>query len=111
MRRWYLVVSPEYTYTEVVIPETGQGPEMPTRDVAVIKAPNAQAAKWAACRLWEEHARPSWDCWPAIARGEHRHPLTGVTVQRWDDLPADDPESGGPPSPRVWRPFYAEVAS
>ena len=109
MSRWYLVVSPEYEYVEVVIPETGQGPTFETRDVAVVKADTAQQAKWAAARLWQEHARPSWDCWPAIARGDHKHPLSGVKAERWHD-PGDD-ERCLEPDPKAWGPFYAEAVS
>ena len=109
MSRWYLVTSPEYTYVEVVIPETGQGPTFETRDVAVIKADTAQQAKWAAARLWQEHARTSWDCWPAIARGDDKHPLSGVTAERWECQ--YDYERSRDPDPKAWRPFYAEVSS
>jgi len=103
--RWYLVRSPEYTYVEVAIPETGQGPTMDTRDVAVIRARTAKDAKWAAVRLWEQNARPSWECWPAIARGEHAHPLAGVTAERWPGPLGER----GEPDRFGWGPFYADI--
>lgn len=105
MSRWYQVVSPEFSYVEVVIPETGQGPTMDTCDVAAVKAPNANAAKWMATHLWEIYG--GVDCWPKIARRDGRHPLSGVKATRWEDLPENAREASTPQR-SVWEPFYAE---
>lgn len=95
----YVVISPEHTThygSELEPPEEGV-------DVAlIVNAPNATKAKWAATRLWERHyGRLSW---PATARGDGLHPLTGVTVERV----ADDDEEQLDPS--GWQPCYADLA-
>lgn len=107
--RWYLVLSPEHDYHEPVPGVPGPGPCYSTRDVAVVKAPDASAAKWEAARLWERHSNVRGEEWPTIMRGEGRHPLSGVTVERWEDT---DESEGKPsePNPRGWRPFYADLS-
>ena len=92
----YIVLSPEH--------QTSYGSELEPaewgKDVAlIVNARNAQEAKWAASRLWDKHhGRWSWS-WEA--RGDGRHPLAEVTVERVPE--------GEPLGPYGWTPFYADL--
>jgi hypothetical protein len=94
----YVVLGPE----RQLRPMRWDPPEPPEygRDVAfVANAPNANAAKWAAARLWEKF--DGIFSLPRENRGDGKHPLAGVTVERFDE----------PDSPSGWGRYYADLGA
>ena len=92
----YIVVSPEHqtSYRSELEPA-----EWGTDVALVVNARNAQEAKWAASRLWDKHHGP-WS-WSREARGDGRHPLAEVVVERVPE--------GEPLGPYGWTPFYVDL--
>lgn len=89
----YLVVSPTYTYREVVL-DDGTGPSYDIADVYLVDAPNKTTAKWAALRL----GRTRGDTWAEPGYLHFGHPLRGVKV-----------EPGDGENPEEWRGLYVLV--
>ena len=93
----YVVIGPERMLRDA----SYDPPEPPEwgRDVCfVANAPTANAAKWAASRLWDWH--DSWRSLPKENRADGKHPLAGVTVQV-----AEEGDRDG-----AWGPYFADMS-
>lgn len=84
----YIVTGPERLYVDAIL--DGQGPATVDREVYLVDARTAGAARWAAYH----YARAQRTLW-AVDLGVE-HPLAGVTVE----------PAGPEDTPEVWAGFY-----
>ena len=70
----YLVITPVYTYIEVIL-DDGTGPAYDARDVVHVEAPTRKAARWEALKT------PEFRRHLDEARGDGHHPCTGLKVE------------------------------
>lgn len=90
--RW-IVISPEYTYVEVVCAEGG--PSFIVRDAALVDAPNQTEARWAFLR-W---ARSRHQEWAEPGYLHNGHPLKGIRCEK----------AGSGDTPEAWGDLYVNA--
>lgn len=76
----YGVYSPEYCTTS-----SYQPPEYGC-DYEIVEAPTAREAKWIAAKKW----RKQWRSWVHDNLSDGKHPLSGIKVERLDDIPVEE---------------------
>lgn len=95
--RWWLVITPvQWEMYDIGLGD-GTGPSEPWRECALVKAPNAKAAKWEAWRIWKRLGS-KW-----AEEIEDWHPLHGVTAEPWDGIPSETER-------KQWLPYVSEAA-